>query len=369
MASDGPANYQIHTVDVNTSNDYFGGSFRWSEAPPYKPQTMEEAQGHIDYLYESGVPFFSKEMIRAVFEQCQRKPARGELIYVKGVDGATVEFVSKTGEIKKRTSADGVSLEYLLLDPVISYDCRAHLKHRLWWTGLPGRPPFCSLTIQHPSLEFKAGSNEPVVHWPTQPREEVAQAFQGHFQDWQETEVCQQLKQVLHRHAATHRITKVVGLALSAMSIRVDDCPRSYIQHALLLTLRNWLAERDGTEVTCYAQDPGYRSVDKEVLRAHNIQVIDDPQAWLEIDDQSVVFSVAPNVPVKEIVADIARPGIIIWERVGFEDADQEGKTSSTDPSSPRVRAMLEGYELFDFGAEDDPNFCRTVMYIRRHQG
>jgi len=42
---------------------------------------------------------------------------------------------------------------------------------------------------------------------------------------------------------------------------------------------------------------------------------------------------------------------------------------NSTDPSSRRVRAMLEKYELFDFGAEEDKNFCRTVMYIRRCRG
>lgn len=120
-----------------------------------------------------------------------------------------------------------------------------------------------------------------------------------------------------------------MGLALGAISYHYDERPRSYIQHALLLTLRKWLADREGTEdVVCYAQDPGYRSVDEEVLKEHGVEVIEDPRAWLEIDDESIVFSVSPNVPVKEIVADIARPAIIIWERVGFEDGDQEGKMS-----------------------------------------
>lgn len=78
----------------------------------------------------------------------------------------------------------------------------------------------------------------------------------------------------------------------------------------------------------CYAQDPGYRSVDREVLKAHGIEVIDDPRAWLEIDGESIVVSVSPNVPVKEIVADITQPAIIIWERVGFMDGDQKGEMS-----------------------------------------
>lgn len=216
------------------------------------------------------------------------------------------------------------------LDPVLSYDCRAHLKHHLWWAGIrEDRPPFCSLTIQHPSLKFKKKTKEPVNPWPTQPREKVSQKFQAHVQDWRKTEVAKKLVQTLTTHTATHQITKIVGLALGAISYPYDEGPRSYIQHALLLVLREWLAERDGREdVKCYAQDPGYRCVDSEVLKEHGMEVIDDPRAWLEIDDESIVFSVSPNVPVKEIVADIARPAVIIWERVGFEDGDQEGKMS-----------------------------------------
>ncbi|CEJ58710.1 hypothetical protein PMG11_07358 [Penicillium brasilianum] len=327
---DDSQSYEINKGNVNISNHYFGGHFRWTEAAGDEPKTTEEAQERIDKLYESGVPFFSKEMIRFAFEQCQRKPPRGEMLYTKDITGAMVEFESQTGDVKKENEEDGDEVEYILLDPVLSYDCRAHLKHHLWWTGISeDRPPFCSLTIQHPSLKFKTKTKEPVNPWPTQPREKVSQIFKGHCQDWRDTEVPKKLVQTLTMHTATHQITKIVGLALGAISYDYDDGPRSYIQHALLLMLGEWLRERSGKEdVKCYAQDPGYRSVDSEVLKEHGIEVINDPRAWLEIDDESIVFSVSPNVPVKEIVADIARPAVIIWERVGFEDADQEGKRS-----------------------------------------
>jgi hypothetical protein len=213
---------------------------------------------------------------------------------------------------------------------VISYECRAHLKHHLWWAGIrKERPPFCSLVIQHPSLKFNTKTKEPVNPWPTQPLEKVAETFQKHAQDWRETEVAKKLVQILTTHAATHQITKIAGLALGPISHHYEKSPRCYIQHALLLTLRKWLADQEKTEdVVCYAQDPCYRSVDRDVLKEHGVEVIDDPRAWLEIDDESIVFSVSPNVPVKEIVADIARPAIVIWERVGFMDGDQKGKMS-----------------------------------------
>ncbi|EPS32428.1 hypothetical protein PDE_07388 [Penicillium oxalicum 114-2] len=359
--------YKLNQSNLHISNRYFGGRFRWSTTPHNAPQTMEEAQALIDELYLSGNPFFSKEMIRLAFEQCQRKPVRGETLYIHDITGAVVEFECQTGEVKMERDQNGVETTYLLLDPVLSYESRAHLKHHLWWAGIrKDRSPFCSLTLLHPSFKFRTDTTEPVDPNPTRPRDKVAQEFLDHSRKWHETDVAQQLVCLLRSHASTHDITKIIGLALGAISYGADDRSDSYIQHALLLTLRNWLlGQGDPAHLACYAQDPGYRSVDRQVLKEHGIDVIDDPQAWLEIDNQSIVFSVAPNVPVKEIVADIARPAIVIWERVGYEDADQEGKMSR----SPRVRAMLEQYEVFDFGAEDDPAFCNTVMYIRRCRG
>lgn len=38
--------------------------------------------------------------------------------------------------------------------------------------------------------------------------------------------------------------------------------------------------------------------------------------------------------------------------------------TSRTDPCSPRVRAMMEGYDCYEFGA--DEHFGDVVVYVRR---
>lgn len=108
------ASHEINKGDVNMSNHYFMSHFRWAEPLPDEPKTMEEAQARIDQLYESGVPFFSKEMIRFAFEQCQRKPRRGEKLYVKDITGALVEFECQTGDVKKEVDKDGVRMEYLL---------------------------------------------------------------------------------------------------------------------------------------------------------------------------------------------------------------------------------------------------------------
>lgn len=142
--------------------------------------------------------------------------------------------------------------------------------------------------------------------------------------------MCKCLEKGLARVPPTHQIHKIVGLALGGISYGRDEIPSAGValQHALLLTLRKWLVKREikeREEPFCYAQDPCYRSVDKVILKQHGVEVIDDPRAWLEIDDTSIVLSVGNNLCDKDIVADIARPAILIWERVYSEETQDQG--------------------------------------------
>lgn len=114
-------------------------------------------------------------------------------------------------------------------------------------------------------------------------------------------------------------ITTVVGFACGDMSFADDPLEaqrRSASQHALLLTLRNVLQMKNKTnkaKISCYAQDPIYNTVDRTVLGNFDVDVVDDPEGFLQVDESSVVFSCAPNIPVKQVIADLVRPAILIW--------------------------------------------------------
>ena len=139
--------------------------------------------------------------------------------------------------------------------------------------------------------------------------------------------MCRQLKHILSSAAANLEINKIVAVSLGNISFLQDEREgRSAFQHALVLTMRGWLNEKNGRITPCYVQDPIYEAVDVDILGECGIEVLEDPRAWLEIDETSIVMSIASNVPSKEIVADIARPAVVIWERVGFRDYDKEGE-------------------------------------------
>ncbi|KAJ5815058.1 hypothetical protein N7474_006835 [Penicillium riverlandense] len=325
---------------------------RWHEGVPSDaPQTMDEALARIDELYDSGKLFFTKESIRAVYEQFQGSTGHGEKIFVKDVEGATIEYTLRTGETF----------------PMLRYQGRGHLKHSLrrLYEGANHEPertsPLRSLQVYQRSEKLVFGTKE-LVQDPTLPsRDNLNSYFKEQILAWQESEMCKRVVQILDSSVAGHSIEKIVAVALGGISR--DDRHSSAFQHALVLTLREWLHARQKS-VSCYAQDPAYKAVDKVVLEEHGIEIIDDPRAWLEVDEQSILFSCAPNVPVKEIVADTTRPAAVIWERLDDNDWDVEGEGKFTDPYTPRVRAMLEGYEMFEFGADD--HFCSTVIYVRR---
>ena len=100
------------------------------------------------------------------------------------------------------------------------------------------------------------------------------------------------------------------------------------------------------------------------------MQVVDDPQGFLEVDESSMVFSCASNVAVKEMITELARPAIIIWERVKQSqietgDEDDDNFFRSTDPVTPRVFDMLTNY-YDNYTFLPDTNFGEMAVYVRK---
>lgn len=146
------------------------------------------------------------------------------------------------------------------------------------------------------------------------------------LRNWEGSEAWRDIKSTLSSLNLNIKIGKVIGMACGSFTPTLDcrGSRRSAVQHALLLTLKSFLQESNlgTTDVACYVQDPGYSNTDWLVLERSDIKVLEDPEGFLEMDDASLVFSCSPNICVKEIVADIARPPILIWCTVKEEDPE-----------------------------------------------
>jgi SRR1 len=149
--------------------------------------------------------------------------------------------------------------------------------------------------------------------------EEAEYFFEAARQQWEASEPCHRLRSALASTKMPLGIKKIIGFSCSVFSL--ETAPgirrRSSYQHALLLTLRDIFQD---SNPTCFVQDPIYTDVDKLVLQKHGIVTLSDPKGFLEVDSSSIVFSISSNAPVKQIICDLARPALIIWDRILYND-------------------------------------------------
>lgn len=243
-------------------------------------------------------------------------------------------------------------------DPMLRYQCYQHLtvEHAYRWNqGLDYCPlrilyrvyirdRISKVTIPVEDLQ-KRRSKE---GWPPAV-DKVRTDFHACLTDWEEAEELRQRLESALRTIEVPAVTKIVAFACATISD--DGRPATRAQHVLMLALKDIVEARQRQRhgmrqelaagfrqapeaaaadsepcnaapppIQCFAQDPSYIETDKLVLAEHGVTVLDDPRGFLQVDDQSVVLSFAPNICVRQIVTDIARPALLIWDRVLDED-------------------------------------------------
>lgn len=167
------------------------------------------------------------------------------------------------------------------------------------------------------------------------------EAFDKWAKVWTTSDECKALANHLRQNVKIPgTINKMVGFALGSISTPLNDEDgvldsrqvNTRVQHQLLRTLRDVLTEK-GHEIEVFAQDPEYTDTDNAVLGELGIQTIKHHGAgFLKVDRATVVVSISPDIPVKQIICDFERPAIIIWEdgrrdMEGFLDDNNERET------------------------------------------
>ncbi|KAJ6014317.1 hypothetical protein N7540_008908, partial [Penicillium herquei] len=327
--------------------------------------SAEEVKAHINALYESGVPFFTKKAFQDVVDQLDSDPTAGDEIITKDLTGASLKWKVRLGLSKGLLVRDDETnwneQEFQFSQCALSYDPKERLLRNLDhdeanvpdWAYAP-----ISLIHRVDRPDKENATRKWIPMTPIGEREDVARDFQEKSQVWEKSETCENLKSVLRSVANSHEIENIIGFAFGSIALKKNE--QCAVQTALLLTVRDWLKERDQDKrIPCYLQDPMNTDVDREVLADWDVEILDDPRGWLKVDERSVVLSVGSNVPVREIISDIARPAIAIWGKVPDEDQ------YTTDPSTSRVRAMMADYDIYEFEPTVD-GIHGVMIYIRK---
>jgi hypothetical protein len=119
-------------------------------------------------------------------------------------------------------------------------------------------------------------------------------------------------------------VNKVVAFANASIASKEKGChgeeraSRAAYQHALMLTL----TDHFNISRNSFAQDPAYTDADQQTLIQYGIEVVDDPVGFLQGDDSTAVISICPDIAVKQVLCDLARPAILIWYKVQGSGSD-----------------------------------------------
>ncbi|KAK4034798.1 hypothetical protein C8A01DRAFT_18456 [Parachaetomium inaequale] len=278
-----------------------------------------ESRQFILARYDEGVPFYSKDIFRKAaeqFELCLQGGKSEQEVSLVGLDGTPVRLLVEPGkDINEGREPSWPGYKVLRTKPRLEYRNLHQLTsdHRPSWS--PDRAYLVFDIVQSTEIHDLA-AGKVVDPWPMADVETVRQRLRHGRSHWDSTLLFGRARSILAATGVLPSINNVVALACGSITRLVDDLDsrRSVSQHALVLAVRDFVENNEKGEgtVKCFAQDPIYVPMDKQVLGEVGITVVDDPSAWLEVDEGSVVIAIAPTIPVEEVLADIARPVAII---------------------------------------------------------
>ncbi|KUI72203.1 hypothetical protein VM1G_07648 [Cytospora mali] len=350
------------------------------DEPPIPPAETTEARvmkDRIRAIYSSGVQFFTKSALENLMHQVDEmetlidngQPVDGKVFLIEGIHGKMVES----------------EIPYCVLEPDYEGGLRVRLnlgfrtyQHliRMVDYGL-SQLAYCPLRVGYRTVDPDQNNDLDLTR----------ELFHAGIKTWEASEGCKRLRSAVETASIPGPITKIIAFANSTFS-KNDESRRhtSIVQHALMLTLKNCIEARGSVGIKCFAQDPIYTEVDKSVLQEVGITILDNPRGFLEMDEQSVVLSFGPNIPVRQIVSDIARPAVLVWNTVVNNEDEtirnwsrnwppprpwktlEELEGQICDPESSRLQDMIENeyVEMLNLDEGFDTAFRESKAYIRR---
>jgi hypothetical protein len=108
------------------------------------------------------------------------------------------------------------------------------------------------------------------------------------------------------------KIKKIVCFGLGTMEMPGEMSANNFLQHAIIKSIADAL----GGNVPVFLQDPAYTGNDTNLVSGLGMTVVNDPKGFLQVDTQTLVVAVHPDIPLRQVIADLAEPAAMIWKDV-----------------------------------------------------
>ncbi|KAI1360586.1 hypothetical protein F5Y08DRAFT_45062 [Xylaria arbuscula] len=335
---------------------------RTTPADKEKLEQMDSIFREIQTIYDAGAPIFTKDDIHQVGEELRRfqdgERNDGGNITLRGVNGVNYEvFVHPPyrGPPRENEVPGGSTwvIRYHALEYLTSFKLSDIAVFDLQSAYLPMK----IVAVIRLRIENSKDSSLR----PAPPHEDLT-TYRAIERQWKTSEHYAQLQEVLAKVEIPIPLTKVIAVGSGKLVIQSQVNQRRALHHSLVSDLHSTLVRRGlflpaASSTKPYVQDPAYTQRDKDILRSAEFTIIDDPQAWLDLDESSVLVCINADFPVADIVADICRPALIVWH-----------KKRGPHPYwavTPRVQAMIEN-EYTETKFPDHECFENLVVLVRK---
>jgi hypothetical protein len=166
--------------------------------------------------------------------------------------------------------------------------------------------------------------------------------FQEVKLSWNNSVSCKLLRTYIERNLGARKVTKIVCFGIGDMcrelpewmirknksteqesETKMSEQDLRIVQHSIALTVADVCCKSSGNTIRLLAQDPDYTVQSERILVENGFEIVGQFGAggFSEIDEESIVFSPFASAPVKQILADTARPALVISDGFGaFND-------------------------------------------------
>jgi hypothetical protein len=154
------------------------------------------------------------------------------------------------------------------------------------------------------------------VSYITRTLEELKQEFEHWKKQWEASPACAELQTLLAdgEKAEWRKIDNVVFLGMASLqNSRREGRRASATQLAALQTVIHILGE----EVEVVLQDPQFTELDKEFLGGLGYKVVQDPEAFKQVKEKTLVYAVHCYVDVYKSISEGPRPAGLIGTDIG----------------------------------------------------
>jgi hypothetical protein len=188
---------------------------------------------------------------------------------------------------------------------------------------------FTRIDIENENRHMDALSHDPAV----KRRAEEA---------WDMPKLKDSITKFLQQHAGStaQHVDQIICFGLAcpiSPSQDTERTHRSYVQHLAACTIRDIIARsQGGVAPSIFAQDPAYTVASISYLSENfGITVLPDPEGFRELDGNTFVITVAPDVPVRQIVLGMTHesggPAGIFCNAIDGDGLESDGKFWAED--------------------------------------